>query len=51
MIGYGQAFVIGWLFFMFAGLFYNKRTAKPWSYKPIIWGVTFVVLNWISSLG
>ncbi len=50
MIGYGQAFVIGWLFFVILKMVLERKSGRPWNHAPLIWGATFAVLNWITTL-
>lgn len=50
MISYGLAFVVGWLFGV-AGKVYGGERVSPWSLAPIVWGLTFLVLNLIAGLG
>lgn len=49
MIGYGAAFVIGWLFFTVCRA-YNSKDAYPWSLGGPIWGLVFMGLNWVATL-
>ncbi len=49
MIGYGLAFVIGWLFILVHTGVKNEQF-YPWDLKAIAWGLIFMGLNWIASL-
>lgn len=50
MIGYGQAFVVGWLFYVGMKVVLERKSGRPWDWPPLIWGTTFVVLNGIATL-
>ncbi len=50
MIGYGLAFVIGFcVAIVCRGL--SDRSVLPWTPALYAWGVVFVGLNWVASLG
>jgi len=50
MMGYGLAFVIGF-FFGVLGRSVARKSVLPWSPALIAWGLTFMVLDWLASLG
>lgn len=50
MIGYGQAFVAGWLFFVAMRVILERRSGQPWDYAPMLWGIVFMCLNFVSIL-
>lgn len=49
MIGYGLAFVIGYVFFLVFRVT-NMREVYPWSIGSLAWGCVFMGLNWIAGL-
>lgn len=49
MIGYGLAFVVGYLV-AFTARVCNGRDAYPWSIPLIAWGFTFMGLNYLAGL-
>ncbi|KKM09627.1 hypothetical protein LCGC14_1722770 [marine sediment metagenome] len=49
MIGYGLAFVIGWIL-AGVGRVSMRKGVWPWSPGLILWGLVFMGLNWIASL-
>ncbi len=50
MIGYGAAFVVGYLVSMGLDLV-QKRDVSPWSLGNLLWGGLFMALNWVATLG
>jgi len=56
MVNYGAAFVIGWIMFLICALISNftnrvaKKSINCFSTGAILWGLTFMVLNWIATL-
>jgi len=50
MIGYGLAFVIGWVLCL-CGTIINTDPLRPWNLDLLVWGLAFAVLNWVATLG
>lgn len=49
MFPYGLAFVAGWLFYIGAR-FIRGQSVHLWLPGVIMWGLMFIVLNWITGL-
>lgn len=50
MIGYGLAFVIGYVFALIV-VVCRKDEVYPWMWGLFFWGLVFMGLNWIAGLG